>query len=452
MKRILIIDHDAYSSGHLAELISKKGFRVDTAFNARSATTHLKKKRYDLVITDNRLPDGDGLKIIQNIREKDPLTQVIIVTNYEDVRSAVKLIKAGAIDYLTKPVQPDEILDLVEKTMQKRTSSVSGLSFSDEFITGESKQFAEVMEHVRIVAPTELTVMIQGETGSGKEYVARAIHHYSRRSKRPFIAVDCGAIPKTLANSELFGHVKGAYTGAGYDKPGYFEQANGGTLFLDEISNLTQDNQMKLLRALQDRLITRLGDTKKIYINVRVLVASNEDLFEEVQRGNLREDLYYRLNEFKINIPSLRERGNDVDIFAKEFLKRANKRFNKSVKGFSRDFNNAILSYPWHGNVRELENVIRRCVLLSDDEMLQLTLLPPEIRNFSEEEDHLQEQVKERLGLKKASNQAEKEVIINALVKTNNNKSKAAKLLNIDRKTLYNKIKQYSINIDKPNQ
>ena len=318
-----------------------------------------------------------------------------------------------------------------------------------DFIAGESEPIKKVLEHVRIVSPIEMTVLIEGETGSGKEYIARAIHYNSKRRDKPFIAVDCGALPKGLANSELFGHLKGSFTDASYDKKGVFEQANGGTLFLDEISNLSYENQVKLLRAIQERKITRIGDTKNIHIDIRIIVASNEDLFEEVQKNNIREDLYHRINEFKIKIPPLRERNGDILLFADEFIKRAGKRFKKNVKGYDKNVKELLIRYPWYGNIRELKNVINRAVLLADSEIITVKQIPGEIRNHQAEEDY-QNAAKGTLvlELKEAALEAEKQVIIHALTNSNNNKSKAARILNIDRKTLYNKIKQFDIEID----
>jgi len=259
----------------------------------------------------------------------NPLVPVIIITTYDNVKIAVKMIKAGAFDYVTKPIHPDEILGSIKEVLRRKSTLKESFQFMEDFITGESKSFKKILEHVRIVSPLDMTVLIEGETGSGKEYIARAIHNNSKRRERPFVAVDCGALPKGLANSELFGHIKGSFTDAIYNKVGVFEQANGGTLFLDEIGNLTYENQVKLLRAIQERKITRIGNTKNIDINIRIIVASNEDLFEEVQKNNIREDLYHRINEFKIKIPPLRERDEDILVHTDEFIKRAAKRFKK---------------------------------------------------------------------------------------------------------------------------
>lgn len=307
------------------------------------------------------------------------------------------------------------------------------------------------MNLCQVVAPTGMSVLIEGETGSGKEFVARAIHQYSKRKDKPFIAVDCGAIPKDLASSELFGHIKGAFTSAINNKEGYFELANGGTLFLDEIGNLSYDTQVKLLRAIQERVITRVGDGKSINIDVRIIAATNEDLINNVEDKGFREDLYHRLNEFKIILPPLRERKDDILSFVNHFIHLSNNELDKNVKGYDKSIEPILLSYPWHGNLRELKNVIKRGILLTQSDMLTIDCLPEEIKSYnahSAVNGHSQDEPFDAFGLKRASMEAEKEVILNALAQANFNKTKAAKILNIDRKTLYNKIKQYHIDLN----
>jgi two-component system response regulator HydG len=294
-----------------------------------------------------------------------------------------------------------------------------------------------------------MTVILQGETGSGKEHLARAIHFNSNRNKGPFIAVDCGALPQGVVNSELFGHIKGSFTGATFDKKGLFEQANGGTLFLDEISNLDAENQMKLLRVLQEKTVTRIGDTRSIKVDVRLIVASNEDLLKEMQNNNIREDLYHRLNEFKIIVPPLREREEDVLIFADAFVQRAAERFQKNVTGYDEQVKQILLDYQWPGNIRELRNVITRAVLLTRGQRVSMEVIPEEIRT-RQALQHMNKAAtphRQDVKLKDAATTAEKEAIIQALIRSNYNKSQAARLLNIDRKTLYNKIKQLNISL-----
>lgn len=447
-KKILVIDDDVYISNLLSKFLEKKGYQTQVAHTGKKGVQMIKGMDFDLILCDYRLPDMNGMEILKYSIRNNPSAPVIIITAYADVNMAVQLIKAGARDYVTKPIQPEEILDLIEKSLITKTPEASFLDFEQDFITGDSPQIKQVLEYVRVVAPTEMTVFIQGETGSGKEYIARAIHHNSRRKNKPFVAVDCGAIPRELANSELFGHVKGAFTGALYDKKGLFQEADRGTLFLDEIGNLGHENQVKILRALQERIINRVGENKNIPVDVRVIVATNEDLYREVRQGNLREDLYHRVNEFKINLPPLRERGNDVLIFAEKFIERANKRFNKSVRSVDGQVKKILLNHPWPGNIRELENVIKRCVLLSKNNTITADLLPGEIRTpglrpLGRTKGMVSGE--SSLELKGAAVEAEKQVIMNALSQANNNKSKAAKLLKIDRKTLYNKLKQFEI-------
>ncbi len=449
MKKVLVIDDDTFMCDLIVNHLKQNNFEATGTYTGRNGIKLIEKNNYDIILCDYRLPNTDGFKILQEIKSKKPLLPVIILTAYAEVRMAVKLIKSGAYDYITKPIQPEELMRIINRALESGDEKETVNSFREKFITGNSKAIQEVMQHVKVVAPTDLTVLIEGETGSGKEYVAKAIHYASKRNKKPFVAVDCGAIPKDLANSELFGHIKGAFTGAINNKVGYFEQAKGGTLFLDEVGNLSYENQVKLLRALQERVINKVGDNKVIKVDVRVITASNDDLIKLVEANEFREDLYHRLNGFKIQLPPLRKREQDILEFASFFINQANNAFNKSVEGIDEDAKKLIFKYDWHGNIRELQNVINRAVLLSKTNFIQPDVLPDEIRfnnlqpgkgqNFS---DH--HEVRE---LKEATLITEKEVITNALIESNYNKSKAAKILNIDRKTLYNKINQFKIDI-----
>jgi two-component system response regulator HydG len=449
-KNILIIDDDTYICNLLSNYLNQKDYDTDVAYTGNSARKLITKKHFDLVLCDFRLPDSDGLKMLAFIKSLRPAIPVIIMTAYAEVKMAVEMIKQGAFDYITKPLQPEEVLNIISKALITGQGNLTVSSFGSKFITGKSEKIKEVMQQVEVVAPTDVTVLVEGETGSGKEYIARAIHFKSKRKDKPFIAVDCGAIPKELANSELFGHIKGAFTGAINDKKGVFEQAKGGTLFLDEVGNLPHANQVKLLRALQERIITRVGDNKAIKVDVRLIAASNESLFRKVEKGNFREDLYHRLNGFKIQIPALRHRKEDIMEFVSFFISEANKAFNKSIQHLDNPSVELIMNYYWHGNLRELQNVINRMVLLSRGETLTADLLPDEIRFNSFQKagaDSFSFPENEVPDLKSATLITEREVIQNALIKTNNNKSKAAKLLNIDRKTLYNKIKLYNLEV-----
>lgn len=451
-KKVLVIDDDTFMCDLLVNHLQQKGFDSKGTYTGKNGIKLVERNHFDIVLCDFRLPGTDGYEVLQAIKSKKPLLPVIIMTAYAEVRMAVKLIKSGAFDYVTKPVQPEEIIKLIKKALGPREEKETSSSFHKNFITGNSPAIQKVMQHVKLVAPTDLTVLIEGETGSGKEFVAKAIHYASARKDKPFVAVDCGAIPKELANSELFGHIKGAFTGAINDKIGYFEQAKGGTLFLDEVGNLPYENQVKLLRALQERFINKVGDNKVIKVDVRIITASNDDLAKLVEAGEFREDLFHRLNGFKINLPPLRERGEDIMEFARFFIQKANNSFNKSVKGIDEEAQKLFHRYDWHGNLRELQNVINRAVLLSKGDLIAPDVLPDEIRlnnvnqNSKTPKQNRHEDITE---LREATLLTEKEVITNALTEANYNKSKAAKILNIDRKTLYNKIKQYGIEVIK---
>lgn len=451
MKNILIIDDDSYICTLLVNFLKQKGFKTEGTTSGLKGMRLIEKGNFDLILSDYRLPDSDGLKILQHIKSKKPNVPVIIMTAYADVKMAVKLIKAGAFDYVTKPIQPEEILQLVTKAIESGKHKENDISFEKDFIVGRSSGIQKVMEHIKAVAPTDITVLIEGETGSGKEYIARAIHYASNRKNKPFVAVDCGAIPKELANSELFGHVKGAFTGAINDKKGYFELAKGGTLFLDEVGNLPYENQVKMLRALQEQIISKVGDNKSIKTDVRLIAASNEDLLKQMEVNEFREDLYHRLNGFKLQLPALRDRSEDMPDFISFFIQKANKAFNKKILGIDDAVKKIFSEYPWYGNIRELQNIINRAVLLSQSEIIKAEVLPEEIRLHKLQNNstkmHANFSNKELSELKEATEVTEKEVILNALIESNFNKSKAAKILKIDRKTLYNKIKLYEIDL-----
>ena len=453
MRKILVIDDDIYMCNLLVDFLQQKGHTVKGTFTGKGGKRLVRSNDFDVVLCDFRLPDTDGKEILKFIRSMKPATSVIIMTAYSDIKMAVSLIKSGAFDYVTKPVQPEEILQLINNASEDRErtdhKNIENTSFSDNFITGKSNRMKEVMKHVSAIAPTEVTVLIEGETGSGKEYIARAIHIASKRSNKPFIAVDCGAITGEIASSELFGHVRGAFTGAINDKTGYYEQAHGGTLFLDEVGNLVPENQLKLLRALEDKFINKVGDNKPIRVDVRIIAASNVNLLEKIGSSEFREDLYHRLNGFKIRLPSLRQRRSDIMEFAGFFIRKANNQFNKNVKGIDNSVKDLFMHYKWYGNIREMKNIIFRAVLLSRTDTITLDLLPEEIRTgfmpSGQDIPAANINVENITELKEAVVLTEKEVIMNALVRSNYNKSKAARLLNIDRKTLYNKIRLHKI-------
>jgi two-component system response regulator HydG len=473
MSKILVIDDDLVICNLLEKFLAKNGYEVKTAFTSASAFEAIENETYDIVLTDFRLDNTDGKKILKRVKEKSPGTQVIIITGYSDVKIAVDVMKHGAFDYITKPFIPSEILRLLSKALEQKngteqedeTGEKSGsaavaarkytISESD-YVVGKSAQAKEVERQIKLVAPTNYTVIIYGESGTGKESVAQAIHFNSPRKNKPFVAIDCGALSKELGASELFGHEKGAFTGALSQKIGQFEAANGGTIFFDEIANLTYDLQVSLLRVVQERKCRRLGSTKETNIDVRIVVASNESLAEAAAKGKFREDLYHRFNEFEINLSPLRERNVDIMLFAEHSLRKTNAELGKNIRRFSPEVINAFNKYSWPGNLRELNNIIKRVALLTDGEEVLLTSLPHEISFYdkfsfatdsttSTEETTAMRAPVFRHDLKSVALNAEYEKIVEVLRKVNYNKSKAAKVLDIDRKTLYNKLRQYQL-------
>lgn len=450
---ILIIDDDNFICEILSRHLQNNNYLTQTAISQRSALESFKKGEFDLVLCDYRLPDGSGLDVLQKMRAMQYNMPVIIMTAYADVRMAVKLIKMGAADYITKPIQQEELLLLIKNLLSKKVEepvSKPKTSFlNGEFVAGNSTQIKNIITLAQRVAPTNMSVIIEGETGTGKEYIARYIHENSPRKNKPFIAIDCGAIPKELANSELFGHVKGSFTGALYDKVGVFQNADGGTLFLDEIGNLTYEIQLKLLRSIQERVVSKVGDSKSQKIDIRVIAASNDDLLNGVKENRFREDLYHRINEFKLNLPPLRARGGDILLFTSHFIQMANKELDKNVLGLSPEVEKIFLSYPWYGNLRELKNIVKRSVLMSEGSLIEKYCLPNEII-FPETDltfDSSNVDAQTNSILKNASSETEKQLIVKTIQEVGFNKSKAAKVLNIDRKTLYNKIKLYNIDL-----
>ena len=456
MDKILILDDDKDICLLLEKFLKKKDYETTVAHTGVDALEMVRKYRYDLVLCDFKLPDADGLEILQKIKILSPSTAVIIITGYSDVKMAVQTVKHGAYDYVTKPLYPDEILYTIKNALSGSAKTVKDekpekrrtVLQQRKFIFGKSNSSETLRKHIDLIAPTDMSVIIVGETGTGKEFVANAIHQKSPRRDKPFVAIDCGALPKELAGSELFGHVRGAFTGALADKQGSFEVADGGTLFLDEIGNLSYENQIKLLRVLQERKIKKVGGNKDISIDVRILTASNEDLKEEARKGNFREDLFHRLNEFKIELDPLRERKSDILTFAYHFLYLANEELGKEIVDFDEAVKEKLKDYYWHGNLRELRNVVKRAVLLTQSDHITLAALPQEIVTpLYFEENAIWSSSFDPTNLKSVSENAERNAIISVLEKTGYNKTKAAEVLKIDRKTLYNKLKAYDINL-----
>ena len=445
MTKILLIEDDVTFCVLLEKFLTKKEYQVLTAYSAEEAKTKIKTQDFDLIITDLRLPNYDGIELMTEFKKTYPSIPVILMTGYSEVSTAVKAIKNGAADYISKPFNPEEVLLVISNALEisvispklktKATISETKNRIENEFVSGISSVSKKLAEYIELVSPTDMSVLIIGESGTGKELIAKSIHEKSARKNNSFIAVDCGAIPKELATSEFFGHLKGSFTGAISDKIGYFEAANGGTIFLDEIGNLSYENQIQLLRALQERKIKPVGSNKEIQVDIRIITATNEDLREAVKNGDFREDLYHRINEFSIQSPSLIDRNEDLMIFADFFLEKANEQLNKNIIGFSPDVITVFEKYRWPGNLRELQNIIKRATLLSQGDFIEKKVLPSEI---------FQIQHNDESDFSLSVN--EKEAILEALNQTNNNKSEAAKLLKINRKTLYNKLKLYDIN------
>lgn len=490
MQKILIIDDDRDMCLLLKRFLTRHSYEVLEAYTGKKALEMLEETEPSLVMCDFRLEDMEGNVLLGKIKERYPYLPVIIITGYSDIKIAVEVMKMGAYDYITKPLFPDEILVTIKKALEsepavheprhvvapteKESAAVSqsaavkeskpAVIHSGDYIFGDSPVFRTILQQIDLVAPTNYTVIIYGESGSGKEAIAQEIHKRSKRKSKPFVAIDCGALSKELAGSELFGHEKGSFTGALNQKIGSFELANGGTIFLDEVANLGYDIQVSLLRVVQERKMRRIGGTKDTELDVRIIVASNEKLWESARKGKFREDLFHRFNEFSIDVPPLRQRPDDIMLFATHFLEQTNQELGKNIRRFSPEVEQIFRSYVWYGNLRELKNVIKRATLLSDGDQIEAASLPFEISHFNKLQFEKQpepapsvvampaavrEDVPEparalsETTLKSASIDAEYEMILKALKKVNFNKSKAAKLLNIDRKTLYNKMKQY---------
>lgn len=447
---ILIVEDDLTFATMLKTWLGKKGFTVDTASSNARARKLIEAQAYNLILSDLRLPDQDGIFLLNWMRDRNIEIPLIIMTSYADIQSVVHAIKQGASDYISKPIQPDELLKKIKEALSEPAHPISKSGKNKEagknsdyssqnFLEGESEAARQLYNYVGLVAPTPMAVLINGASGTGKEYVAHRIHQLSKRADKPFVAIDCGSIPKELAASEFFGHIKGSFTGAVSDKTGAFVEANGGTLFLDEIGNLSYEVQIQLLRALQEKRIRPVGSNKEIEVDVRLISATNENLTEAIAKGDFREDLYHRINEFTLRMPALKERQEDILLFANFFLDQANRELERDLTGFDFSACNALQSYSWPGNLRQLKNVVKRATLLAQGEFITVRELGDEIcspekketifaRNFALHDEN-----------------AERQRILDALSQTGNNKSKAALLLGIDRKTLYNKLKLYNI-------
>ncbi len=443
---ILIVEDDLTFATMLKTWLGKKGYEVETASTNARARKLLTTRDYSLILSDLRLPDQDGIHLLSWLRDLQKATPVIIMTSYAEIQGAVLAMKEGAADYVSKPVQPDELLKKIKEAISQESKVVAAPKESKEnfatqnFLEGESEAARQLYNYVNLVAPTQMSVLINGASGTGKEYVAHRIHQLSKRADKPFIAIDCGSIPKDLAASEFFGHVKGSFTGALTDKVGAFEEANGGTLFLDEIGNLSYEVQVQLLRALQERRIRRIGSTKEIEVDIRLVSATNENLKESISKGNFREDLYHRINEFTLRMPALKDRQEDILLFANFFLDQANRELDRHLIGFDAAASEAMQNYSWPGNLRQLKNIVKRATLLAHGDFISIRELGDEILEHATPDA---QQMQHSFVLH--DEETEKQRILNALQQTGNNKTKAAQLLGVDRKTLYNKLKLYNI-------
>ncbi len=454
MAHILLVEDDLSFSKLLETFLVKKNYKVTTVSTYGQAKSELDTVTYDLLLSDMRLPDSNDLEIIEyakKIRE----FPIIMMTGYAEINLAVKAMQLGALDYLEKPIQPSVLLSVIEKALETPSLKVE-TDFSEQvintdehiienvkalttgFIKGNTSVSKKMHDYIELVAPTPMSILIIGESGTGKENIAKTIHDLSTRAKKPFVAVDCGAIPKELASSEFFGHIKGSFTGALSDKEGHFKMANGGTLFLDEIGNLSYELQVQLLRAIQERKIRPVGSTTEMDVDIRIIAATNSNLEEESEQGDFREDLLYRLNEFTINVPSLRDRIGDLMLFVNHFIEKANIELGRNCLGIDDEVYTVLKNYNWPGNLRELQNVIKRVVLLSkNNEFVRVDHLPISIvkSNKQIEISPLYNEESEASKIKRT------------LELTKGNKAKAAKLLQIDRKTLYNKLKRLDIKL-----
>ena len=438
MKHILIVEDDTTFAVMLQTWLSKKKFSVASVSGIAAAKKTLIESSVDLVLCDLRLPDGDGIDLLEWVSNRNVNVPLIVMTSYAAIPSAVQAMKLGARDYISKPVNPEDLLQKINEVFNAGVRTGKQIPVSESvpeetnYLEGQSEAARQLYTYVKLVAPTSMSVLINGASGTGKEYVAKRIHQLSKRSEKPFVAIDCGAIPKELAASEFFGHKKGSFTGAIEDKVGAFIEADGGTIFLDEIGNLSYDVQVQLLRVLQERRVKLIGTTTEVKVDVRLIAATNEDLKAAIKSGAFREDLYHRINEFTIYMPRLCERGEDIPLFANFFLDQANRELEKPVPGFLPEAMEKISQYTWPGNLREMRNTVMRAALLAQGNPIRVEHLGIDM-NIDKPINILHDPDSERTK------------IVSALQKCSGNKSKAAAMLGIDRKTLYNKLKLYQI-------
>jgi DNA-binding NtrC family response regulator len=454
MARVLIVDDDPVILEVIGDILKKNGYEVVAAPNGAAGIRELERKYFDLVLTDLVMPDVDGMEVLNHVVSTSPKAICIILTGHGTIKSSVEAIKKGAFDYITKPITADELLVVIEKALKFRNLEEENIRLKKELqqtygydnLVGTSNAIKNIYELIEKVADTDGTVLISGASGTGKELIARAIHYNSSRSDRPLVVINCGAIPEELLESELFGHEKGAFTGAYKSRIGRFEMANGGTIFLDEIGEMSPALQVKLLRVLQEKKFERVGGTKTIHVDVRIIAATNKNLTTAINKGKFREDLYYRLNVIPMKVPPLKQRKSDIPLLTDHFLKKFQKGAKKKITGFSPEVTDAMLKYDWPGNVRELENVIKRLTILCDDEIVTVDDLPEHIPHKGRGDRVVEEDFLEKgETLHDAVEDYEKRLILGALERSDWVKTKAAKLLNINRTTLVEKIKKQNL-------
>ncbi len=450
-KKILIVDDEEGMRHMLLIILKKEGYETTSVSDGNEALRAVESDDYDFILCDIKMPGMDGLTLLQELKKRGCNSTIIMMSAYGTMDTAIEAMKMGAYDYISKPFKSDEIILTIKKAEERERLRKENILLKKEVegrykfsnIIAKSKKMLEIFETISKIASYKSTVLIIGESGTGKELIAKAIHYNSPRRNRAFIPINCGAIPENLLESELFGHVKGAFTDAIFTKKGLFEEADGGTIFLDEISDLPLSLQVKLLRVLQEDEIRRVGDTKPIKVDVRIIAASIRDLADEVKMGRFREDLFYRLNVLNIHLPPLRERKEDIPLLVNHFIEKFNKKIGKNIKGITSEAMKMLMDYEWKGNVRELENVIERAVILADGECISTEHLPEGIMKAVTEP--VVSITEGEFSIKKASSALEKELIKRALQYTGGNRTKAAKLLEISHKALLYKMQGYGI-------
>ncbi len=451
-QQLLIVDDEENMRHMLSTFLRKHNYRTETACNGADALRKIREQIYDIILCDIRMPEMDGMAFLEKMADERPAAAtVIMMSAYGTLDVAIEAMKMGAYDYVSKPFKPDEILLTLRKAEERERLRKENLQlrrevkkeYSFENIIAKSAEMHRIFEAVRKVADYKTTILITGESGTGKELIAKAIHYQSDRSRGPFVAINCGAIPDNLLESELFGHVKGAFTDATRNKKGLFEEADGGTLLLDEIGELPKFLQVKILRVLQDSEIRRVGDTKTQKVDVRIVAATVKDLAREVSMGTFREDLYYRLNVIPIHLPPLRERREDIPLLVQHFIKKCNEQLETRIQGIASEAVGALMDYAWMGNVRELENTIERAMVLSDTDYIHVEQLPDRVLEGSRKGSPVPGD--KGLSIKKAARAMERDLIRRALERTKGNRTHAARLLEISHRTLLYKIEEYGI-------